>query len=215
MVIRDIRRALDDDARSPAHLETVSKRGYRLRLGAQEQAPVEAALPFQAARRLVLGGGAVALVMGLVGAGLWSSLAPPPLHVASASTQNDTSRPELDQLSRSLELLVDLHLTALPRVVVSKSRAAAHQPVPHLVGERFGAKPRDLRARSPTAAPPTLIGRDLSSVSRAANSGKCFEYQMISKMSQQCSNKGRLLIYRPCASSRYNSTTMATVSRPQ
>jgi DNA-binding winged helix-turn-helix (wHTH) protein len=30
VVIRDIRRALGDDARNPQHLETVSKRGYRL-----------------------------------------------------------------------------------------------------------------------------------------------------------------------------------------
>lgn len=31
VVIRDIRKALGDDARNPSHIETISKRGYRLR----------------------------------------------------------------------------------------------------------------------------------------------------------------------------------------
>ncbi len=66
IVIGDLREALEDDARSPRFIETVAKRGYRLREGAAE--------PAGKAKRPRWWIPVAAAVLALAGLGIWTSL---------------------------------------------------------------------------------------------------------------------------------------------
>jgi DNA-binding winged helix-turn-helix (wHTH) protein len=105
VVIADLRRALDDDARNPRMIETVPKRGYRL-------AANEAAVSRPDRRGLmaaVAGGVAVAVV---VGAGV---LLPrrPRLLLGVGPVANETGAAAYDPLARSVG---ELTLTGLGRL---------------------------------------------------------------------------------------------------
>lgn len=70
--VSKLRRALGDDARSPAYVETVSKRGYRIvaPIGPVVRAPAGARSPFYAQAWVILAG---AVLVGLLVVGLWSA----------------------------------------------------------------------------------------------------------------------------------------------
>lgn len=128
VVVSDLRRALDEDARAPNHVETVPKRGYRLRLPQRvDEATDEvtaqrgsARPPTLQTRRWAIGiGGAAALSIVAVEA---SQRGPNHLPIDVASTQNDTGRTDMDRLSRALSDLIELRLAAIPDAVLTKQR---------------------------------------------------------------------------------------------
>jgi len=100
VVIGQLRRALGDDAREPRIVETIPKRGYRLR----------AAAAAEPASRTGRGGVAVALALFAVLA-LWAWLAmqaPEPLRVGVREVANETGDPTHAPLARATsELLVN------------------------------------------------------------------------------------------------------------
>lgn len=115
VVIADLRRALDDDARAARHIETIPKRGYRLIADPRPTVPSgEAALQPPRARRLwpaVLG---LALLAALFLLFLLPRLSgPPPVTVSVAAFANDTGDPALAPLVASSQALV---VTALGRL---------------------------------------------------------------------------------------------------
>lgn len=102
VVIGQLRRALDDDAREPKILETIPKRGYRLRA-----APAAAMPPKRASRR-------VALILPLLVAalaGLWAftaSRGEPPMTIEVRDVTNETGAASFAPLARATsELIVD------------------------------------------------------------------------------------------------------------
>lgn len=100
VVIGQLRKALDDDAREPKLIETIPKRGYRLRPGPPSGAP-------QASRRTVaLIAGAVA-VTALLGFGMKSLVAgPETVSVAVADVVNETGNPDHAPLARATSELI-------------------------------------------------------------------------------------------------------------
>lgn len=99
VVIGQLRRALDDDARRPRFIETVAKRGYRL-------APAENLPPVMASpkRRLWPAAAAVALLTMLVlGWLLWRPASEP---VAVADVINETGQARYDPLARATSELI-------------------------------------------------------------------------------------------------------------
>ena len=99
VVIGQLRRALDDDAREPKLIETIPKRGYRLRSGATEpEAP-----PQRRRGLLVL----AALVLALVAAwAAYTALAKPGIAVVVSDVANDTGNPGYAPLARATSELI-------------------------------------------------------------------------------------------------------------
>lgn len=95
VVMRDLRRALDDDARQPRFIETVAKRGYRL-----APAPAVAAPP---RRKLVWLAATAAVAALAVAAWTWPHT---PMVLAVDSVQNETGQASYDPLSRALSQVV-------------------------------------------------------------------------------------------------------------
>jgi len=93
VVMRDLRKALDDDARQPRFIETVAKRGYRL------------APPVVPARRKriwpVAAAGAAVLALGL-----YLFLYRPPVVLAVEPVHNETGQEAYEPLSRALTEVV-------------------------------------------------------------------------------------------------------------
>lgn len=127
VVVSDLRRALDEDARAPNHVETVPKRGYRLRLprrSDEETSEITAegglARPrtFRTRRWAIGTGGAVALSVVAVEV---SQKKPNHLQIEVASTQNDTGETDMDRLSRALSDLIELRLAAIPNAILTKA----------------------------------------------------------------------------------------------
>jgi DNA-binding winged helix-turn-helix (wHTH) protein len=109
IVISDLRRALGDDARDPRHIETVTKRGYRL-------AASEGSEAVPARRRppvwvwAVLAGAVAAL--GLATTGRFS---PPPAPTARIEpATNATGDPRYAALAHAVDGLIATDLKALP-----------------------------------------------------------------------------------------------------
>src|SRR4051794_15614848 len=98
VVIADLRRALDDDARAPRHIETISKRGYRLTADAAAPLPVAGAA-VRPVRALL----AVALIVPFaIGALLLAPrAAPPPVAVSIGAFADETGDPRLAPLVAS------------------------------------------------------------------------------------------------------------------
>ena len=116
VVISDIRRALEDDAREPEHLETVTKRGYRLR----PELVVEASGPATRTGRPVWAvGTAVAAVVAALALGLAWRHAHPARPVARIeAVTNQTGDARYDPLARAVEGLVTTDLQAQDRLTL-------------------------------------------------------------------------------------------------
>lgn len=101
VVIGQLRRALDDDPREPRIVETIPKRGYRLR-------PAGALPPPRGRKRQTLVLIALALVAALA-VWAWSATRePPPMLIGVHEVVNETGNPEHAALVRATsELLVD------------------------------------------------------------------------------------------------------------
>lgn len=109
VVIGDLRRALDDDARRPRYIETVAKRGYRL------IAPPTATPAAPARRWLPL---AVLLLIAAALAGWWLTR-PATDAVQVAEVVNATGDPAYDPLARATSELI---VTTLDRRGVAVTR---------------------------------------------------------------------------------------------
>ena len=100
VVIGQLRKALDDDAREPKLIETIPKRGYRLR-----EATVESE-PRKRRRSVLLAVGAIVLTL-LIALGFRSELVRPlPLGVAVSDVTNDTGNTAYDPLARATSELI-------------------------------------------------------------------------------------------------------------
>lgn len=100
VVIGQLRKALDDDAREPKLIETIPKRGYRLRPGSP------AAAPHATRRTAGLIAGAL-LVTALLGYGVKSLVAAPDiLSVTVADVVNETGNPAYAPLVRATSELI-------------------------------------------------------------------------------------------------------------
>lgn len=114
VVIGDLRRALDDDARSPRYIETIPKRGYRLlALGAAthplEAAPAGAATWFTRSRALAL----CAALIAMLGVGLLTrqmAAAHALTSIAVSAFPNETSMSRYDSLSVSVTQIINAEL---------------------------------------------------------------------------------------------------------
>lgn len=128
VVIKDLRQALDDDARSPRHIETISKRGYRLIADAAapaaeavfEAAPGEVA-PAAAEpprRSLLVTAGAVLVLAGLFTWSWFATRPAPPPVVLIETVVNATGDPGQDALARSVGELLVADLSGTGKVTV-------------------------------------------------------------------------------------------------
>lgn len=84
IVVSDLREALGDTARSSEYIETVAKRGYRLRADAQQVEPVAMRKP----RALILA--AVAVVLVLAGLLTWRLMSPAPYRIVVNEVVDET-----------------------------------------------------------------------------------------------------------------------------
>jgi DNA-binding winged helix-turn-helix (wHTH) protein len=120
VVISDIRRALEDDAREPAHIETVTKRGYRLR---PERPDMAAARP---PRTLSPGALSPVWAFALTGAAitalaltlLWRNAHPARPVARIEAVVNQTGDRRYDPLARAVEGLVTTDLLAQGRLTL-------------------------------------------------------------------------------------------------
>jgi DNA-binding winged helix-turn-helix (wHTH) protein len=98
VVIGQLRRALDDDAREPRLIETIPKRGYRLRADqAQNERP---------ARRRKYALIAVAPLILLIAAAAWTLRSPGAMPVGVADVANETGNRAYDPLARATSELI-------------------------------------------------------------------------------------------------------------
>ena len=95
VVIGQLRKALDDDAREPRLIETIPKRGYRLRETAAQEARTKRRKTGPVALLLL-----AALLLGVWLYGNWSG-SPPPVTVAVADVANETGNPAYALLARA------------------------------------------------------------------------------------------------------------------
>ena len=130
VVVGDLRRSLGDDARDPAHIVTVAKRGYRLNTAASN-AP---AAPRRVERftrpgalRLAVGGLAVLGLIALAAFGTALAPASRPVLMMVEPVANETARPDYDALTLALSELVTNRMAqqADIRVVPAPSTASA------------------------------------------------------------------------------------------
>ncbi len=106
VVVRDLRRALDDDARQPRFIETVAKRGYRLT--AETEMP-----PSRTIRAWLV---IVALVAGLA---VFAMTRQSALVLAVDPVRNETGQESYDPLSRALSQVVIEQASKLGGITVA------------------------------------------------------------------------------------------------
>lgn len=138
IVIGDLRRALDDDARRPAHLVTIAKQGYRLNAEPAQPPEIEAfpghQPPDRTARRYVWGvAAAVAVLFGLLMVSLparYSHLQ----ELVVAPVSNDTGVPSYQPLASALSAVVTDRVARFGsiRMIAPEAKAAAHGAAPAL-----------------------------------------------------------------------------------
>jgi DNA-binding winged helix-turn-helix (wHTH) protein/TolB-like protein len=156
--VAKLREALGDSAETPRLLETVPKRGYRLRVPVvppdaiaepeivQSATPVSGAVRFS--RRSLIAA-AAAIVAAALGAFYWLR-AGPPTRVAVVLFDNETGRPDFDRLAQALTDSVVLKLGNQSRLAVIGNAAILRTDRPF----------RDLKAiRSEVAADLIVIGQ--------------------------------------------------------
>lgn len=122
VVIADLRRALDDDSRSPRYIETIPKRGYRLLApvairdaAASSEAPEAAP---EGRRPLMLIALVIALLLGVGALVFYATRPPPPLVVAVAPIPNQTGDPAYDPLALAVTDLVATEVAGVEGVQV-------------------------------------------------------------------------------------------------
>jgi DNA-binding winged helix-turn-helix (wHTH) protein len=127
VVIGQLRRALDDDPREPRIVETIPKRGYRLRSAGGDAAPVGRT---NRHRGMAVAALAIAALLAIWA---WSAVRQPaPLAVAVLEVTNETGNPRHAPLARATsELLVD-RLTARG-YAVNRGRAGDLELRPKLI----------------------------------------------------------------------------------
>lgn len=120
IVIGDLRSAIEADREQPVHIATIGRRGYRLEppahdgaitgegRGGDRRSPITAMI-------VLLG-----IVAAIVGITLMHSASRPVLIVAA--TRNETGRPELEALARSLTAVVTGAASKLPDISVEEAR---------------------------------------------------------------------------------------------
>lgn len=130
VVISDIRRAIDDDARRPTHLETIAKRGYRLALAG------EGALPAMAApvpRRWWPVALAVAAVVILLAGGAYAYWPAPRPRLAVEAVRNETGSAQYDPAAHALTELFAARLSRSKAVTVIDASGARDSAASDLV----------------------------------------------------------------------------------
>lgn len=144
IVIGDLRRALGDDPRNPAHIVTVPKRGYRLNPHTagdlrpeidvvQDLPPVDNS---QAASVRPFGRFlACASAILILAAAAVTSLVPSAPGLAFRPVTNDTGLQRYDRTARALNELVRLRLSRIERYRVTEARPDVVSPGPVLTSK--------------------------------------------------------------------------------
>lgn len=116
IVVSDLREALGDPARSPVHIETVAKRGYRLRDEAAVAAPVRRRWPVAAAAAALL---VLAAAIG------WRVLAPAPVTLAVSEVADETGDARYAPLARASSAVLTAAATRETGATVRQAGAGA------------------------------------------------------------------------------------------
>jgi DNA-binding winged helix-turn-helix (wHTH) protein len=133
VVIGDLRRSLNDDARDPRHIATVAKRGYRLNPDAGRD---DGALP-RPQRHIAAA--AILLLAAAGAAAIWLPVPVKPILIVVEPVQNATGIPADDPLARALSELVT------HRVSAETQKTAETQDPPGRIAK--GQKPIRLTAK--------------------------------------------------------------------
>lgn len=125
IVIADLRRALGESSRASYHIETIGKRGYRLR--AVPDVPAEPSPPIERTRdrRLIRMGNAIAAVAALLIVILIRAAQPTPVvALMLGPVRNDTGDGRYEPLARSLAALVEERAARMPGVIATDTKLA-------------------------------------------------------------------------------------------
>jgi len=114
IVVSDLREALDDPARSPVHIETVAKRGYRLRDEAAA-APVRRRWPIAAAVALLV----LAAIVG------WRALTPAAVTLAVSEVADETGDARYAPLAKASSAVLTQAATRETGAVVRQGTSGA------------------------------------------------------------------------------------------
>lgn len=127
IVIGDLRRALEDDARAPVHIVTVNKRGHRLASDDAQASRPGTASRWRGRAAAAFGGLAIVGALGFVAALVKPAV--PAVDLVAEATRNDTGDPGLEPLTRSLQAVVVDSATHLQGVrVLSGAESEANTP---------------------------------------------------------------------------------------
>jgi DNA-binding winged helix-turn-helix (wHTH) protein len=126
VVVADLRRALNDDAKAPRHIVTVAKRGYRLMPAEPAIEPVPTSV-VPSPRRWWLACGAA--LCGVAAVGLIRAPEPPKPILLVHEVRNETGRPDDAALASSLQELVTFRMARVHGLrTVTSIRAGAGEP---------------------------------------------------------------------------------------
>jgi DNA-binding winged helix-turn-helix (wHTH) protein len=100
VVIGQLRKALDDDAREPRLIETIPKRGYRLRIDPAAGAPAKRR------KSLLILGAALGLLLLAIGFAWFGKGRSPVLAISVADVANDTGNRAYEPLARATSELI-------------------------------------------------------------------------------------------------------------
>ena len=137
VVIADLRRSLDDDARDPRHIATVAKRGYRL--NPDQAANDDMPAPVPSRRPLAIGAVVAALLIAAAVAIFWPPAPVRPIVIVVDPVQNATGIAADDPLAKALSELVT------HRVSAETARIAETQDPPGKVAQ--GQRPIRMTAK--------------------------------------------------------------------
>lgn len=123
VVVADLRRALDDDARDPVHIATVAKRGYRLNnpvVGLADRQVIRSAgrMP-----KIVVAAFSATALAGVAAFGVYSLRASHAIVMLVEPVTNDTGRAGYDPLCRALGELVINRIERVRDVTVVSAHA--------------------------------------------------------------------------------------------
>jgi DNA-binding winged helix-turn-helix (wHTH) protein len=185
VVISDLRRALGDDARAPIHIETVTKRGYRLR---ENQPRAAASPPRPPGAWIPPAIGAALIAMAALS---WMSRTPDRPLARIEKVANATGSPAYQPLATAVEglLLTDLQRQAHVRVIGPTSNSAKLHPklivrarlilwtsAPAVelsaIDTKSGLTTWSGLAEGPEAALPGQVAREMTGLAAWLNAGK-------------------------------------------